>query len=1051
MNLKNRILKKSNLWHVGAIALFVIIASAYFSPALKGYAVKQGDIVNFVGMSREIVDYTDHNDEQILWTNAMFSGMPSTQITMQYEGTWLAKTLTAIVSLGLPRPILFMFVYFFGFYILALSLRIKPFIGILGSIAFGFSSYFIVIIEAGHTSKAAAIGLAPLMIAGFIMAYRFKNWVLGAGLASLFFMVELAANHVQITYYMVFVLLLIGIAEFVRYFKENKLLQFTKVTGVLLLGYVFAILINYGNLFGTVEYSKQTIRGGSELTILPNGEENAEIKTTGLDRDYVTNWSYGRAETFSFLVPNYKGGETQAIGQAYEDQELLNSTRDRIADNLQNNPTYSRNANQIATDFTNTIASSNHYWGNQPFTSGPVYIGIIVMFLAFLGMVYVKDKIKWALLSITLLTIMLAWGKNYVSAVVLIPILLYNVNLFLDGKKLLIFTGINSALLFLTMTSGELFVEASLTNFFLDYVPGYNKLRAVTIILVVAELCAPLLGILFLQQLVKKREEILADTRGLIIVSALFFLVLVIMAVSPGAFNTFLSDQEQAGIASITDASTLEYYSLLYDELKNTRMEIFKADVLRSLGFFIVAAGLIFSFIYFKFSKYLLGGGLALFILLDLVLVDQRYLNNDETRGNYNQWVEKYQMIYPFAAGNGERQILAMESQAHPELASKIDSALKVLEAEMKTESDVSNREKQVRRDFITFRIMNRYTNFRVYEEGNPFNSSYTSYFNKSIGGYHGAKLSRYQDLIDFHISKGNPAVINMLNTKYYLRPQRDQTGVSNTELTHVNAQAMGNAWFTKDIQLVADANEEIMAMNSYNVTRLAVKGEGQVFVDGEPVAKAELKGDEAISILLPGMEEPMPIDDIPYSAITTQPLALNADSTGLNWIYDSAPDSLVNKVFSLTTGAKGGWVPTQTTLVDQRYAANVSETSYSGNGTIEMVSYHPDHMVYASNSADKQFAVFSEMYYENGWKAYIDNAEVPVVRANYVLRAIEVPAGAHEIRFEFKLETYEKAKTMALVGTIALLLLLAYGIFVESKREETQVIDSDNAKGNNA
>lgn len=1028
MNLKNRILKKSNLWHVGAIALFIIISCAYFSPALKGYAVKQGDIVNYVGMSREVADYHDNNDEQILWTNSMFSGMPSTQISTQYEGTWLAKSVTAIVRMGLPAPIFFMFVYFFGFYILALSLRIKPYLAVLGSIAFGFSSYFIVIIEAGHTSKAAAIGLAPLMIAGFIMAYRFKNWVLGVGLASLFLMVELAANHVQITYYMAFVLVLIGIAEFVRYFKEKKLAQFGKITGFLLLGYLFAVLINYGNLFGTIEYSKQTIRGGSELTILANGEENTEIKTTGLDRDYVTNWSYGRAETFSLFVPNYKGGETQAIGQNEANEEYLK---------------------ELNGNYLQGVAQSNQYWGNQPFTSGPVYIGIIVMFLAFLGMVYVKDRIKWALLSVTLLTIMLSWGSNYVSAIVLLPILLYNVNLFLEGKNQLIFTIVNSVLLFFTMTSGDLFVASSLTDFFLDYVPGYNKLRAVTIILVVAELCAPLLGILFLQKLVKKREEIQKESLGLIIVSSFFFLVLLIMYVSPGAFNTFLSDQEQAGIAAITDPNILEQYSVFYDELKNTRMEIFKADVLRSLGFLVVAIGFVFSFVYFKYSKYVLGGGLTVFILMDLVLVDQRYLNNDESRGNYNQWVEKYQMIYPFAAGDGERQILTLESQLHPELGVKIDSALKVLEAEMKEQDGISNREKQVRRDFMTFRIMNRNTNFRVYEEGNPFNSSYTSYFNKSIGGYHGAKLSRYQDLIDFHISRGNPAVLNMLNTKYYLRPQRDERGgMANTQLTHINTQAMGNAWFAKDIQLVADANEEIMAMESYNVTRLKTKGDAQVFVDGEAVAEAKLKGDEAIAILLPGMEEPMPIDNVPFSAVATQALALIVDSTGLNWVYDSAPDSLFNKVFSLTSGAKGGWVPTQTTLVDQRYAANVSESSYSGSGTIEMVSYHPDHLVYSSNSADKQFAVFSEMYYEGGWKAFVDNEEVPVVRANYVLRAIEVPAGAHEIRFEFELETYNKAKTMALIGTIALLLLLIYGIFVESKREELPETGVENAKG---
>lgn len=1051
MNFKNRILKKSNLWHLGAIALFLIMAAAYFSPALKGFAVKQGDIVNFVGMSREVVDYRENNNEQILWTNAMFSGMPTTQISMQYEGTWLASLTRTIVGLGLPTPIFFMFVYFFGFYVLALSLRIKPFIAIIGSIGFGFSSYFIVIIEAGHTSKAAAIGLATFMIAGFIMAYRFKNWILGVALASLFMMVELAANHVQITYYFGFVLFLIGIAEFVKYFKAKELTKFFKITGLLLVGYVFAFLINYGNLFGTVEYSAQTIRGGTELTITPDGLPNEEIKTSGLDRDYVTNWSYGKGETFSFMVPNFKGGESQFIRSSEENDERLKDASVRLTDALKTNEKFAPNASQISSQMMTNIANSSQYWGDQPFTSGPVYIGIIVMFLAFLGLVYIKDRIKWALLSVTLLTVMLAWGSNYVSAFVLLPILLFNVNMFLDEKKQLIFSGVNVLLLFFAMTNGDLIMERSLTDFFLDVVPGYNKLRAVTIILVVAELCAPLLGILFLQRLIQNKEEIKKKSIGFIVVTGLFFLVLLSFLVSPEGFNNFLSAPEQETLASFENPDDMEIYSYLFDELKAVRVEIFTADVIRSIGFLFLGAALIFGFIYFKLSKYILAGGLSLFILLDMVLVDQRYLNNDKTTTNYNQWVEQYKMTYPYAAGEGELQLLAIETEKNPNLQLKIDSAMKAIDAEFKSEGNPSAREKQVRRDFLKFRIMNRYTNFRVYEEGNPYNSSYTSYFNKSLGGYHGAKLGRYQDLIDFHISKGNPAVINMLNTKYFLKPVRDKaTGeIIGSDLTQVNSQAMGNAWFAKEVVTVKNSNEEILAMDAYNVITMTSKGDAQVFVDGVVKTTAQLRGTEALSVLLPGMSEPLPIDNVPYGAVTAQPLALIADSVGLNWIYDAAPDSAFNKIFRIERAGLGGWNPEVTTLMDERYSDLVSEKSFSGEGTLEMVSYHPDRMRYQSTSADKQLAVFSEMYYENGWKAYVDDKEVPVARVNYVLRAIEVPAGTHEIRFEFVLETYEKAKTMALIGTIALLLLLGFGIFTETKREEDLEIDTHNAKSN--
>lgn len=1020
--LKAALLKKSNLWHVGAIVLFAIIACAYFAPALKGYSVKQPDIVNFVGMSREVVDFRDNNGEQILWTNAMFSGMPAQQISMAYEGTWLSKTLMNIASLGLPRPISFMFLYFIGFYILALSLRIKPFIGILGSVAFGLSSYFIVIIEAGHNSKALAIGLAPLMIAGFIMAYRFKNWILGVALSSLFMMMELYVNHVQITYYMAFILLLMGLAEFVRYLKEEQLLKFFKITGFLVVGYGLAILANYGNLFGTVEYAKQTIRGGTELTINPDNTSNESIKTAGLDRDYITNWSYGHGETFTFFVPNFKGGASQYIGSNDANDDLLKD---------------------VDRQFRQGVAQSNQYWGDQPGTSGPVYIGIIVMFLAFLGMVYVKDNFKWALLSVALLTVMLSWGKNFVSAAVIIPILLYNVNFFLKGRKQLVFTGIVTFFLLILMAIPDLIVNTSLTDFFLDYVPGYNKLRAVTIILVVAELCAPLLGILFLQRLIKHREEIQKNIQGFYIVAGAFLLFLLIMLMSPTFFNTFLSGQETDFIASIQDSATQAQYMEMFDAVEEARISIFTSDVLRSLGFFVLAAGLIFAFIRAGFSKVALAGGLTVLILLDLVLVDKRYLNNDGKGKNYDHWIVNNEYQYPYTAGEGEKQILAFEVQQNPVIGEKVDSALQVLNKEMKEEDDVSNREKQARRDLLTYRVLNRNTNFRVLEDGNPFNSSYTSYFNKSLGGYHGAKLSRYNDLITFHIARRNPAVVNMLNARYTLSPQRDQQGrIINSQLTGVNPQAMGNAWFAKEIKVVESADEEIMAMEAYNATTLKRKGDVKVFVDSAEVNTAVLKGTEKIAIQLPGMQAPFPVDNIPYQALSDQALALIVDSTGMRWILDSAPDTIFDKVFSLESGGYAGWDPEQTTIIDNDFTKNLSASSYSGNGSIEMTNYHPDRMTYKSISSDKQLAVFSEIYYEGGWKAYIDNKEVPVSRVNYVLRAVEVPAGEHEIRFEFTVEAFEKSGMYANIGSIAILLLVLFGLFLQVKNADEETVD---------
>jgi hypothetical protein len=459
----------------------------------------------------------------------------------------------------------------------------------------------------------------------------------------------------------------------------------------------------------------------------------------------------------------------------------------------------------------------------------------------------------------------------------------------------------------------------------------------------------------------------------------------------------------------------------------------------------VLAAGLIFAFIRFEFSKFLFGGGLALLILLDLIFIDLRYVNNDGRGKNYDMWVETYEMQYPFSAGEGEEQILAMESQLNPAITVQIDSALAVLNAQMK-EEDASAREKEVRRDFLKFRILNRNTNFRVYEVGNHYNSAYASYFNKSIGGYHGAKLSRYQDLIAFHIAGNNPAVIDMLNTKYYLQPKAGPTGqVGDTKLVKVNKNAMGNAWFAKNIQVVESADEEILALNSFNEAMLQQKGDAKVFVNGQEVQTAKLNGREEITMLLPNMETPMTVTNIPFEATLDQPIALIVEGEELRWIPDSAPDSLVYKIMSLTSNGREGWDPNQTTVMDSDFSKNLSATSFSGKGNIEMLAYHPDKISYKSSTSETQLAVFSEIYYEDGWKAYVDGNETPISRVNYVLRAIEVPAGEHTITMEFNLESYDKATTMATIGTFAILLLLIVGLYIETKREgEPEELDTE-------
>jgi Bacterial membrane protein YfhO len=1028
--LKEKILQKSNLWHVGAILFFIIVASIFFYPAWSGYNVEQGDVTNWVGASQEIKDYRE-SVGQPGWTNAMFSGMPSTQISMYYPGRNIPFFLRDVYSLWMPRPVSIMFIYFLSFYIMAMSFKMKPLVAILGAVMFGLSSSQIIIIEAGHLTKALAIGFAPLLIAGMIYAYRWKNWILGLGLSSLFMTFELSANHLQITYYMAFVLLALGLVELYRSASpsknnaftiigtlivllgivlsvfshgtmmriglfilpvaiglalliknatdKKKLIKFGKVSAGLGLAYGIALIVNMGNIIGTNEYAKFTTRGGTDLTITATGETNDELATSGLDREYITSWSYGKGETFTFIIPNFKGGETMRLGDNDANKNIIKD---------------------VPGEGRAFVKGNNQYWGNQPFTSGPVYLGIIVVLLALLGLIYSKDKFRWALLAVTILTVMLSWGKNYMG----------------------------------------------LTNFFLDNLPGYNKFRAVTIILAVAQLTVPLLGLLFLHRLVSAREKIKENIVPMYIGGGSLAFILLLFMATPSALTNFHSDVEMEQLDGIDLSTpqgeqTYDYYSDQYSMLADARASILKKDATRSFAMLVLAFGVILFFVRGAYSKYVMGGILALLVLIDLGGVDKRFLDTKKKGRNYEQWTETWKQQLPYNAGNADLQIFNLEAQANPKLLLAVDSALNSIDFD-----GMENKEKSRAIDWTKFRTLNRYTNYRVFDYGNPFNSSYASYFHKSIGGYHGAKLGRYQELIEFHIGNSNPAVLDMLNMKYKIASQRGQTGW-NSQFVGENPSRMGNAWFTKSVKAVETADDEIVALTASMSPTLTI-GETAlvIFINGDSVSgKMKVTGTEDVyfmyptqqadgSFILDTVRQTLPVQQAEAFDLSLIP---GQQPGTWQWAYDEMLDTSIARIMTLSAAERTGWDPSLETIVGADFIDQVSQENYSAEGSIEMTSYHPDNLTYKSSSPDQQLAVFSEIHYPLGWKAYVDGEEVPISRVNYTLRAIEIPAGDHIVEFVYNLPSFEKSGTFAWMGSILMLIFIGAGVFVEIKRKD--------------
>lgn len=788
---------KSWIPHIIAVAVFLGISLVYFSPVLEGKKLYQSDNVNFVGMSKEIKEHrVDYGDEP-LWTNSMFSGMPAYQISVVYQSN-LVKHVAKLFQGFLPRPAGLVFLYLIGFYILLIGLKIDYRIAIIGAVAFAFSSYFFIILEAGHNTKAHAIGYMAPLLASVLMTMRGK-WLTGGVLTALFTSLMLNANHLQITYYLVMLFLILGIVKLVEAVKENQLAPYLKSAGVLVLAGLLGVSTNITRILTTYEYGEESMRGKSELT------NDLDNKTSGLDKDYATAWSYGKAESFTLLIPNFHGGASQ--GELGTDSETYQAIKQ------------SPQARKL-------IKELPLYWGTQPFTSGPVYAGAIVCFLFVVGLFLLKGYMRWWVIITTILMLALGWGKNFMP----------------------------------------------LTEYFLEYFPGYNKFRAVSTTLVIVEFLLPLFGFVALNKLLgnsDKSENQKSIKWGFIITGGLCF----VFALMPTMFFDFVGSSDEQ----------LKEMGWPVDALQSDRASLLRSDAWRSLMFILFSAAALWLYLSNTLKKQHVILIFGLLILGDMWTVNKRYLDNEDFKS-------KRKVAEPFSPSLADQQILADNDP-----------------------------------------------NFRVFNTAvNTFNDASTSYYHKSIGGYHGAKLKRYQELIDAHISKGNMNVLNMLNTKYFIVANQNQ------KVAQRNTAALGNAWFVKESQVVPNADEELAALSTINTAEKAV--------------------------------------------------------------------------------------------VDTRYADLIPDFVMDSFASIQLTDYKANHLTYAANCAQEQLAIFSEIFYDKGWNAYLNGELVPHFRANYVLRAMSIPAGNHQIEFKFEPTTYNTGERISFVASAVLLLLLLGVAYTELK-----------------
>ena len=812
---------KKLLPYLVAAAIFILLAVVYCYPVLSGKVLRQGDIYQWKGMAQETLQYHEQTGKWSAWTNSMFSGMPTYQIAGggSYEVTWytkiclvLTKFFYNLTRLFFQNNVLMIIIgYLVGFYILLSSFKVDKWLSIVGSIAITFSSYFFIIIVAGHESKALTLGLLAPVIAGFYLIFR-KKYLWGVCLTMLYTAFGLY-KHPQMSYYIFMMIGVLAIAEIWQHIKEKRFRDMSIAIVLFALSVLVGAGTGYGKYKCNVDYVKETMRGGHS-EIVREDVVATSANESGLSFEYATQWSYGIGETFTLMIPNFKGGASASnIG-----------TDSRFAEALK-----SRGVDPQAVSYYSSMAPT--YWGEQPFTAGPVYVGAIVCLLFVLGLCIVKGPYKWGLLIATLFSVLLSWGHNF-----------------------------------------EWF-----SKLFFSYFPLYSKFRAVSSILVVAQIAMPLLGFLALKEIFDKRVDARKLKRSILIAFGVTGGVSLFFALFGGFIFSFTSSGDAYMAAQFPD--------WFMEALTDQRAAMFRSDCFRSLVFILLAALIILLFAKQKIKPALFTLILGVLILADMWPVNRRYFNEDHfvTNKENDSYFQKYAY---------EEEIL---KDADPH-----------------------------------FRVLNLTTN--------TFNESRTSYYLKSIGGYHAAKLRRYQDLIDEHLTQMNMKVINMLNTKYIIIEQ------DGSPVPMFNEEHLGNAWFVDEIILAETPNQESDALRVIDPATIAV--------------------------------------------------------------------------------------------TDRKFADFVinPKTPADPSASIELTSYAPDVLTYKSNCTYDKIAVFSEIYYPYGWKAYIDGTPVDHFRVNYLLRALNIPAGKHDIRFEFRPDSVMKGYkvSFAFSGIMYLMLIssIAFGLY---------------------
>ncbi len=816
-NIKAAVRDRNIIGFVTGIIAMVVIAMAFFWPDVsEGNVLIQSDTLQGIANSHETEIYRDSTGTTPRWTNALLGGMPTFQISPDYPSGTVVSTARKIWSLGLPSPADLMFIMMAGFFILLLSMKMRWYVALLGAIAYGFSSYFVIIIGAGHIWKFYTLAYIPPTIAGMVLAYR-GRYLAGGALATVFATFQIAGNHIQMSYYFMMVVVGFVIAYLIILLREKRLKQWLTATGVLIVAAILAIMANAPSLYNTLEYSRETIRGQhSEL-------KGTSDTTAGLDKDYITAWSYGQSETFSLLIPNIKGGAT--IKPEKGSSKYLSLDKTEAAAPL------------IAGDTTGggirgLTSQLPQYFGEQPMTNGPVYVGALVFALFLLGCIIVKGPVKWMLIIVTILSIALSWGHNMMW----------------------------------------------LTDIMIDHFPMYNKFRTVASILVVAEFTIPLLAVMALNEIIRRHNDRSSLLKPMAISFGLTLFICLVGIIAPSIFGHYLTSSEANALGSyMTDTA----YLPLFEAIKTIRMSMVSSDALRSFMIVCIGGAAIFLYIRGTLSKVFMVAIVTLVVLVDMFVIDKRYVDHDS-----------------FAPG-----YILTSTPVSPNAADK-----KILQ-----DPD---------------------PNFRVMDISR-FNDAAPSYFHKTIGGYHAAKLTRYQDLIDRHLSKfinGDPGeadvnVLNMLNAKYLVVGDE----------VYPNPEALGNAWLVDEVVYVDSPDHEMDMLD----------------------------------------------------------------------IIDPATTAVADKRFMPILGT--------------------FESTVAEGDTIYATSYTPDRLTYKVKTADESVAVFSEVYFPWGWKATIDGRPVEIARVDYLLRALKLPGGEHEITMTFDPESLRVTTTLAYIAlTIGGLILMA-------------------------